>query len=325
MKALLEEYLQNNIATNIKISRWKYNNKFPIFLNEIYKFYFTEILGRDCLLLEIQDEAMGITVLNKHIKLIKSIMDDEVIFVYKTISRFRRKSLIEQRIPFVVEDKQMFLPFLGLDLKELKDKHKEEIRTFSDSTQLTFLYFLYNKELKINGTELAETLNVTAMTASRVLNELHNLGLIAYEIGGKTGRSKEYRRIGDPEYYNEGSKYLKNPVKDTVCVEKIKENYPVAGLEALSMISMVNPPDRKVRAIFKKDFDRIKDKIILDKARIMDEKIDELEVWCYDPVFLSKNNIVDLVSLSLSLGEINDERIEQALEQRMETEEWYMG
>ena len=325
MKALLEGYLQKNMDENIIINEWKYSNKFPIFLKETYQFYFTEILERGCLLLQIQDEALGIVALKKHIKLINSIVDYEIIFVYRSISRFRKQSLIQNRIPFVVQDKQMFLPFLGLDIKAVKDKPKEKIKTFSDSAQLAFLYFLYHKELKINGTELAELINVTGMTASRVLNELYSANLLTYEIGGKTGRSKEYRRIGDPDYYEEGSKYLKNPIKKTVYVDEVKENYPVAGLEALSMISMINPPGRKVGAIYKKDFDKIAEKIILDKAQIMDEKIDELQVWRYDPTFISKNNIVDIVSLSVSLNGINDERIEQALEKRMEAEEWYTG
>ncbi|MCK5763547.1 MAG: hypothetical protein KAH05_05460, partial [Clostridiales bacterium] len=175
------------------------------------------------------------------------------------------------------------------------------------------------------ATEFAGIINVTIMTASRILNELYGLGLLTYEIAGKTGRSKEYRRIKNPEYYRVGSEYLKNPVKKTVYVENAKENYPIAGLEALSLISMINPPDRKVRAICKKDFYKIREMIIVDKAKIMDKKIDELQVWCYDPIFLSKNNIVDLVSLSVSLSGIKDERIEQAIENRMEAEEWYTG
>ncbi len=325
MKAVLEAYLKKNIDDNIKIYKWRQSDKFPIFLKEVYHFYSTEILGRECLLLEIFDEATGIAVLKKHIKVIKNIVDNEVVLVYKTISRFRKKSLIQQRVPFIVKDKQMYLPFLGLDLKEVKDKPKKEIKAFSDSAQLTFLYFLYHKDIRINGTGFAEMINVTVMTASRILSELYSLGLLTYEIGGKTGRSKEYKRIEDPEYYEVGSKYLKNPVKNTVYVEKTKENYPIAGLEALSMISMINPPDRKIRAIYKKDFYKTREKIIVDKAKIMDEKTDELQAWCYDSTFLSKNNIVDLVSLSASLSEIKDERIEQAIENSMEAEEWYMG
>ncbi|MDD4049219.1 MAG: hypothetical protein PHI90_10505, partial [Clostridia bacterium] len=144
MQTLLEAYLKKNINEDIKINKWGKSNKLPIFLKEIYQFYSTEILGRECLLLEILDEATGIVALKKHIKLINNIVDDEVVFVYKTISRFRKQSLIEHRIPFIVRDKQMFLPFLGLDLKAVKDKPKEEIKTFSDSAQLTFLYFLYH-------------------------------------------------------------------------------------------------------------------------------------------------------------------------------------
>jgi len=107
--------------------------------------------------------------------------------------------------------------------------------------------------------------------------------------------------------------------KNVLLKEKLKELIKENGIID---VYFLNP---HFKQSITKYFDKIGEKIILDKARIMDEKIDELQVWRYDPAFLSKNNIVDVVSLSLSLSEINDERIEQALEKRMEVEEWYMG
>ena len=102
------------------------------------------------------------------------------------------------------------------------------------------------------------------MTASRALNDLHSLGLLTYEINGKTGMSKCYKRINDPDYYFRGSKYLKNPVKKVVYTEKniATGNSPIAGLEALSMKSMLNPPKRQVRAVYKKEAENIKKYIV---------------------------------------------------------------
>ncbi|MCF8020028.1 MAG: plasmid pRiA4b ORF-3 family protein [Vallitaleaceae bacterium] len=52
--------------------------------------------------------------------------DCQIVLLYKDITRYRRKSLIENRIAFVIEDGQMYLPFLGLDLKKGKNMLKKK-------------------------------------------------------------------------------------------------------------------------------------------------------------------------------------------------------
>jgi hypothetical protein len=167
------------------------------------------------------------------------------------------------------------------------------------------------------------------MTASRVLNDLYSLGLLNYDISGKTGRSKKYSRIDDIEYYDIGSKYLRNPINKVVYLDKVAynmvNNLPVAGLEALSMLSMLNPPTRPVRAISKKKIRDLENYIVTNKDKIADMNLMELQIWDYDPMLLAKNNTVDLVSLAMSLGITTDERVEQAKEESMKGESWYKG
>ncbi|MGM9972550.1 MAG: winged helix-turn-helix domain-containing protein [Clostridiaceae bacterium] len=323
MKNAIENYLKESIDENIIIGPWNGKKNLPLFLLEAYNFYQAEILGKKCIFIEILYEAPGIDILKKHMKAVNKIADQHLVLLYKSITWFRRKSLIKNRIPFIVEDGQMYLPFMGLDLKRTLDEPKKKIDKFSSSTQLGFLYFLYNKEMIINATALAEALNTSNMTASRILNDLYAVGLLTYEVAGRTGRSKEYKRISDPDYYREGSRYLKSPVKQIIYVENEVDDTLIAGLEALSMISMINPPQGLVRAITKEKLDKESVLIVRNKDRITDEKLVELEVWHYDPTLLSKEQYVDIASLALSLKDINDERVEQALAERLESEEWY--
>jgi hypothetical protein len=87
------------------------------------------------------------------------------------------------------------------------------------------------------------------MTASRALNDLYKAKLITYKIGGKTGRSKEYKRIADPYYFKLGQVHIKSPVRKAVYVDVMPDNTLIAGLEALAQISMINPPKHPIRAI----------------------------------------------------------------------------
>ena len=319
----VELYLKENIDKQIIIKAWDSENKIPIFLRSIYKFHKMEILGNVCMLLEIIDQAPGINIIIKHINTLEKITNHQIVLYYKGITRYRRKSLIENNISFVIKDGQIFLPFLGMHLKKMEDSAEKEIRNFTPSAQIAYLYFLYNKETLVNTTDFSEILGWTLMTASRALNDLYNAKLLTYEIGGKTARSKEYSRISDPDYFKIGSTLLNSPVKRVLYVKETPKESYVAGLEALADLSMLNPPSYKIRAIDEeylksKDLETIKNEDI-----IKDEKLVELQVWQYNPKIFTKKDIVDKVSLYASLKEEEDERIEQALEEALRGEIWY--
>lgn len=323
MLLAIEPYLKNNIDDQIKIKKWKDAHKIPIFLRSIYNFHTMKILGIDCILLEIIGQAPSIDLIKKHINRIEKITDKQIVLYYKAITRYRKKSLIEENISFVIEDGQMFLPFLGLHLKNKDSYEEKEIKTFTPSAQITYLYFLYKKEMIVNATEFSKIFGWNLMTASRALNELYNAKLLTYVVGGQTGRSKEYRRIADPDYFKKGSVFLSSPIKKIVYVKKPPKESYIAGLEALSKLSMINPPNCKVRAIndgYLNDKDL---EIIKNTDIIKDENLVELQVWSYDPKLFIKNNIVDIASLYLTLKEENDERIEQALEEALRDQTWY--
>lgn len=324
MKNAIKSYLRENIDEKVTLKSWDSKEYLPLHLHELYKFYKLNILEESCLLMEVINEVPGIENLKKHMKVIRKSLNDNLVFLFKSISSFRRKSLIKERISFIIEDGQIYLPFLGMDLKKMTLEKTDNIEKFSVTTQLIFLYYLYNKDLIINATELAKMLETSVMTASRVLNDLYSLGLLTYETKGKTARSKYYQRIDDPDYYKIGSRYLKNPVSKIVYVENIEtiKKLPVAGLEALSINTMLNPPRRLVRAISKKKVGKIKDYMILNRDMIADMDLIEVEIWEYEPGLLARNNVVDLLSMTLSIN-FADERVERAIEERLKGEVWY--
>ena len=320
---IIEPYLKENVDDNIKIKPWREKSIFPVFLRSNYNFYEMTILGTLCVLIEITDETPGIDTLQKHIKRIEALTDHQIVIFYKEISRYRRKTLIENRIPFVIEDGQMYLPFVGLDLKKAPQNIEREVKHFSTSAQLAYLYFLYHKDEIVNMTEFAKTMGFTNMKASRALNDLYHANLITYEMGGKTGRSKKYKRIPDPEYFIKGSVYIKTPVKNIVYTKIKPLGSLTAGLDALSELSMINSPGYPVVAINRNQFNNQKIEIIKNKDLIKDTQLVELQIWDYDPKHFSDNNHVDILSLYASLKEENDERIEQAVEEVLRGEPWY--
>ena len=222
----------------------------------------------------------------------------------------------------MIEDGQMYLPFLGLDLKKVKE-HVEEAKGFTAPAQIAYLYFLYHKEEVVNTTDFAKKLGFNKMTASRALNDLYHANLITYEIGGMTGRSKEYKRIKDPDYFLRGRNYLKTPVRKIIYTKTRPLDALTAGMEALSELSMINPPGHPIMAIDRNKLNNEQVEVVNNKDLIKDTKLVELELWDYDPGLFSNNGHVDLLSLYASLKEETDERVRQALEEVLRGEPWY--
>lgn len=319
-----ERYLKENIDEHISIQPWTRKNIFPLSLRSSYDFYEITILGIGCILVEVIDKIPGIDQLQKHIKQINNLTDRQVVLFCKNITRYRRKSLIEKRIAFVIYDGQMYLPFLGLDLKKAQEHIEEEVNNFSTPAQISFLYFLYHKENVLNSTEFAGEMGFNKMTASRALNDLYRANLITFEVSGKTGRSKEYRRIPDPEYFLNGREYLKSPVRKIIYTKTKPAGALTSGLNALAELSMINPPDHPIMAVDRNQLNDGEIEIVKNKDLIKDMQLVELEIWDYDPKLFSDKEHVDLLSLYASLKGENDERVIQALEEALRGESWYM-
>lgn len=320
----VEEYLKDNIDGQTSIEVCNYASKIPLFLREIYKFHTMKILDTQCTLLEVINETPRIEAIKKHIDAIKKITNEQIVFYYREITRYRRKSLIQNRIPFVIEDGQMFLPFLALDLQNADHSLEKQINNFTPSGQIAYLYFLYNKNISVNTTEFSEVFGWNLTTSSRALNELYKAKLLTYTIGGKTGRSKFYTRISDPFYFEEGKVFLNSPIKKVIYVKEEPKGSLIAGLEALSELSMINPPRHKIRAIHEDNLNKKDLEIIKNRDIIKDEKLFELQIWKYDPGIFAKEDLVDIASLYASLEKEKDERIEQTLEEVLRDTTWYM-
>jgi hypothetical protein len=323
MMRTLEKYLKENIDDNVTIIMSQEKSKFPVFLRDLYNFYDMKILDTRCMLLEIIEEAPSVDVIEKHVRRIEELTNQKIVLYYKEITRYRRKSLVAYRIPFVVEDGQIYLPFFGLDFKKSAHYDDRKVKIFSTSAQLAFLYFLYNKDAVVNTTEFAKNMGFTTMTASRALNDLYDARLVKFDVGGKTGRSKKYKRIPNPEYFEIGQKFMVTPVKKVVYTKKAPENAPIAGLEALSALSMINAPGHPVRALSEKQMSKLDIEIINNQDMIKDQKYAEIEIWKYDPQLFTNTNQVNLFSLYVSLKEETDERIEQAIRSALRGETWY--
>ena len=230
------------------------------------------------------------------------------------MSDFRRKGMLESNIPFMTE-KQVFLPFIGTLLMEEKNNKlcKEK---FMFSTQQLFLMYMYNGQNKMYVANAGKKLPYSAMTLSRAVKQLEASDLfLVYKDGvNKVIESKYNRR----DLFERAKPFLSNPVRKYGYIEKsmVDENMVLASESALAEKTMLNPSKLKIYAI---------DEQKMDKNQMENELVDpnkqiRLELWGYDPKLFSDDNVADGLSVTLSLREIEDERIEEAVDECIERE-----
>ncbi len=117
---------------------------------------------------------------------------------------------------------------------------------------------------------------------------------------------------------------MKTPIKESVWIKSLVDEFTVceAGLTALTHYSMLNSPMLPVYAIAAGDWRQYKNSSSFELLPYADEAECQLEVWHCSPYLLANGKTVDPFSLYLGLRDVEDERIEAAVEKMMEDIQW---
>lgn len=293
---------------SIRYEPWDNKSILPLYIVNSYQFYTAYIENIRCIVIIPTEELPTLPSLKKQIQKIRVIDDVSVVLYSKTISFYRRKSLLENHIPFMT-DKQVFLPFIGTLLVDEKETEKMKDK-FVYSTQLLFLAYMYNHEKKVYVSDLSKYLPFSAMTLSRAVKQLEMTDLfLVYKVGVNKVIESKYSY---KELFERIQRYLLTPVRQVGYMDQplVTDHMILAGESALSEMSMLNPSRIKIYAVYEKDF---------DKTQLIDELIDpdvqvKVEIWAYDPQLFTHTNIADTLSIILSLKVNKDERIEKIIE-----------
>lgn len=301
--------LTSVFGISVEYTEWDKKKSLPLYIASSYSFSCADIEGVRCIVISPNFELTTLPALKKHIERIQELDTVPVVLKLDSVSFYRRKSLIENHIPFFT-DKQVYLPFIRTLLTN-EEKTKKKIARFVFSTQQLFLLYLYNDNPKLYVSEATKMLPFTAMTMSRAVRELEASGLFNVT---KDGVNKiieaKYKR---DELFEKAKAFLNTPVKNAGYIDKsrINEDMVLAGESVLSEKTILNPSALKTYAVYEKLFD----KNSLTDELINPETQARLELWAYNPKHFSKDEFADSLSVALSLKDSNDERIEEAVEE----------
>ena len=303
----------------VTISAWNGSEKLPRYLTGLYQFRQTLILDRRYVLaspVSKEDQTPG--AVRAHFDKIMGMADCEVVYIHFGISAWNRKRFIEQKISFVIPGNQMYLPLLGLDLREyMRIPHKETVsKPLTPSAQIIALKALASRDKnEWTGAEFANLLGVTLMTVHRSFAELEQFEAFDIRMDGK--RKVLGFKTSRRDAWIALQKGIVSPVTKRIFIAR-KDVPPfavTAGISALARATNIAEPDVPEYAIGQKHW---KEWIITHNVRIIpvvDKNIAMIEIWRQEPCSGKTSGMADLLPVCLTLRDSDDVRVQQAVEQ----------
>ena len=319
----MKKYLKEVLGINLKIKEWDGIRKLPLFLRNKREYYVMYMENMQFVLMKNNSADFNVSGFEKEMHEIERIADMSVILWLEAVSTYQRNALVKNKIPFIVPNSQIYVPELGMCLKELCAGKREKVEKLSAIAQYLLLYFIYKKnQEETSQSELTEYLGMSAMNVSRAVLELQEIGLLETRKEG-TRKLVKAAALGK-ELYQLSIKYLQSPVQKKVYVNRMRFDMHLvyAGETALAKQSMLNFPRCTVFAMDKKKLKEIPKEYLIEPKLVADSDYVEVELWKYDPNKFAVNGVVDVVSLAESLKDIEDERVEMQMKEIMEDYKW---
>lgn len=293
------------LGLTINLKKWNKEKQLPLFILNDYLIQKAIINDIECLSLTPKGDIPTLPAFKKQLSIIREIENVPIFLQLNAISSFRKRNLLENKIPFILKDKMAYLPFMTTYLTNTQYEDKS-IEKISLATQLLFTWILYQNANKYYVSDAVKSLGFSNMTLTRAYRQLCATELFKEHKDGRkifltTKLSKvelfnKMKAYLQPTFYSQGYILKKEITKDMI----------PAGEFAFSQHTHLNPPKLKTYAIEKKHIKNIK---LQRECYSYDEQV-ELQIWKYNPLLFSQNsNSIDTVSLIISLLENIDERL----------------
>ncbi len=298
----------------------------PLFLRNRFSFYSVELFGKSwCLAQEDESWDTGSPgEYEKQEQILRPYLKAPIVFVLSALPSNARNRMVQKGIPFIVPGTQTFLPSALVDLRERFPKPSGKGRTsLGPTAQLTLLYHMVREPLSgLPLKSIAEKLHCSAMMLSKVKDELEEAGICDVE---RIGRSMALKfSAANRALWDLAQSRLTSPVKKTRWVQWKTPGYPalLSGISALSRRTMLAADRLPTYALGPKMLESWLERGTLTGCPDAEQATAKIEVWSYEPKLLGDNEVVDPLSLYLSLRYNADERVQQQLERLIEEVQW---
>jgi DNA-binding MarR family transcriptional regulator len=321
-----ESYLAKTLGLSARFTAAPEVGQWPLHLVEAYDVRRCSLAGAFFLALLVRAAEPGADTLAKHADWIRQRTGLRSLFVFAAIGLRQRRRLIEAKIPFLCPDNQLYLPDLGLDLREQVKAAPKKVSQLAPATQVLLLACLHRKIIPgepFTGVSLGARFGYTKMTMARALEELRQFQWVETEGNRQTSRHRFV--IGGRELWEQARPRLRSPVTKRLYLE---EWFPgekfKAGESALEELTLLGWPRRATWAVTPAQWKILQHEpsthLIPEAAK--DTAHAEFELWRYAPALLAAPPLVDALSLALSFQNHPDERIQMSVDDVLRKFPW---
>lgn len=314
LKVYLETLLGKN---NVSVEKNR-DIVLPLYLN-CYEYVVISLYGISYVFV-VPKESLNVKAYKAQKHKIEAFFNCPAVLVLDKPKALQRQNLIENNTMFVEIGKQLFMPKVGLVLRNMRERAPLQVEKFTPQMQLCALFFLYHKEGEYTVKQISEKTRLNNMAITRGMSALEALKLVS---STSIGRTKYYRLCENEMCYLEKiEQYAISPVFRSLLTLNSKKTQKVfkSGHSALSYYSMLADNEYETYAISKETYRQIEKSLDITYEDLLDEQdYIRLEVWKYDPALFAENGVVDKFSLYMSFEREQDERTEAILKEIKES------
>ena len=316
----MKDYLEKTLRQQVSI---KANNslcdKLPLAFKGRYYFFDIETNGMHWVAIKPKSDAGLVTLRKDRAKVQAAAGLNCAIFMDSTTCYIKEK-MIEEGIPFVLADKQVYLPFIGFLLTSSGERDIAPVQLISYLTQKLILTAIYEKWDKVTVSEAAVRLGVTKTSVTRCFDEIEYLSIDILDAKGKSRAitvSEDRKQL-----WEKLQSVLRNPV---IARYELREDLLLdkkAGITALCEYSLLSDNDYPTYAITKKEISETGIKKMKRVRRGEEIGCVVLELGYF--IDFDNKKIEDPLSVVLSLSdeEKQDERVSISINEMLEEYVW---
>ena len=316
----MKDYLEKTLRQKVSI---KSNNslcdKLPLAFKGRYYFFDIETNGMHWVAIKPKSDAGLVTLRKDRAKVQAAAGLNCAIFMDSTTCYIKEK-MIEEGIPFVLADKQVYLPFIGFLLTSSGERDITPVQLISYLTQKLILTAIYEKWDKVTVSEAAVRLGVTKTSVTRCFDEIEYLSIDILDAKGKSRAitvSEDRKKL-----WEKLQSVLRNPV---IARYELREDLLLdkkAGITALCEYSLLSDNGYPTYAITKKEISEMGIKKMKRVRRGEEIGCVVLELGYF--INFDNKKIEDPLSVVLSLSdeEKQDERVSISINEMLEEYVW---
>lgn len=316
MKEYIEKCLRLPVTIEENVDVWK---KLPLKYKGNYNL-FSVYLNKIEWLIAQPKEELRLTALRNDRNQIEKASGLNCAFYFTKLNHYSKDTMMNEGIPFIVVEKQVYLPFLGMILSDKDDRRLAPVREISFLTQKLLLCALYEKWQDMNVTKIAERLGVTKMSVTRCLDEIEYLEIDVLDTTGKT--RKVTVESDTKKVWGKISPFLRNPV---ITKYQLAEDIGLekkAGISALCEYSLLSDNTYPTYGITKKELKETALKEYRQIAAGEDMSCEVLELGYF--IDFNGKQVQDPLSVLLSMSDtdMGDERVQRCVDEMLEEYVW---